>query len=249
MTPFTYLIGWTKHDRWYYGVRFARNCHSGDLWTSYFTSSKHVKAFREEHGEPDVVEVRQTFNDSLQAREWEHKVLRRLNVMGNDRWLNKGTGKAIPLMRGSDHWAYGVGFSEHHCKALKKPKLTSVNMKGPKSDAHRIALQKKHAKSQKVISAHQVLTDQLKNSIWITDGNETKRVQKDSLIPNGWRRGRHQNGHEGGPASQKQKDHLKLIRQNQIMQKGWFWITDGINNQRCFGVIPDNFKKGMTRGK
>jgi hypothetical protein len=29
-------------------------------------------------GEPDVVEVRQVFDDSFQAREWEHKVIRRM---------------------------------------------------------------------------------------------------------------------------------------------------------------------------
>lgn len=40
--------------------------------------------------------MRQTFNDSLQAREWEHKVLRRLDVIKDGKWLNKGTGKAIP---------------------------------------------------------------------------------------------------------------------------------------------------------
>ena len=78
------------------GVRFARNCHPNDLWATYFTSSKQVKVFREEHGEPDVIEVRQTFNDSLQAREWEHKVLRRIRVIKEDKWLNQGTGKAIP---------------------------------------------------------------------------------------------------------------------------------------------------------
>lgn len=94
--PFTYLIGWKEFDKWYYGVRFARNCQPDDLWTKYFTSSKHVQEFRKEHGEPDVIEIRQTFNDSLQAREWEHKVLRRLKVIQNDKWLNLGTGRAIP---------------------------------------------------------------------------------------------------------------------------------------------------------
>ena len=71
------------------GVRYKRNCHPDDLWTSYFTSSKHVKAFLEEHGEPDIIEVRQTFNDSLQAREWESKVIRRIGAVKDEKWLNK----------------------------------------------------------------------------------------------------------------------------------------------------------------
>jgi len=85
------------------GVRYARNCHPDDLWTSYFTSSKHVKSFREQHGEPDIIEVRQTFNDSLQAREWEEKVLRRLNSVKSQRWLNRqNAGKELYLSHHSE---------------------------------------------------------------------------------------------------------------------------------------------------
>jgi hypothetical protein len=58
---------------------------------------------REKYGEPDVIEVRQTFNDSLQAREWEYKVLRKLRVDKSNRWLNKGLGKSIPPQFGRIH--------------------------------------------------------------------------------------------------------------------------------------------------
>ena len=77
------------------GVRYARGCHPNDLWTVYFTSSKSVKKIREEYGEPDVIEIRQIFNDSLQAREWEHKVLRRINAVKDERWLNEGNGQPL----------------------------------------------------------------------------------------------------------------------------------------------------------
>jgi hypothetical protein len=50
-----------------------------------------------------VIEVRQVFNDSPQAREWEYKVLRRLRVDRNERWLNKGMGKSIPPQFGRCH--------------------------------------------------------------------------------------------------------------------------------------------------
>ncbi len=77
-TPFTYLIGWKEHNKWYYGVRYVRNCHPDDLWTSYFTSSKLVKKMRKEFGDPDVIEVRQTFPTDTLAREWEFIVIRRM---------------------------------------------------------------------------------------------------------------------------------------------------------------------------
>lgn len=87
-TPFTYLIGWSKLNKFYYGVRFARDCHPTDLWTKYFTSSKIVKTYRKLYGEPDIIEIRKTFNDPLSSKNWEDKVLRRLKVEGTNHWLN-----------------------------------------------------------------------------------------------------------------------------------------------------------------
>ena len=87
--PFTYLIGWTKHNKWYYGVRYSKNCTPDSLWVTYFTSSKIVKEFRNSNGEPDVVEVRKAFNCPKAAKKWEDKVLRRLDVNKAHKWLNQ----------------------------------------------------------------------------------------------------------------------------------------------------------------
>ena len=87
--PYTYLIGWSNLDRWYYGVRFAKNCNPSDLWMSYFTSSKYVALLREEHGEPDIIQVRRTFKSAKQAVLWEDRVLHRLSVTQNPRWINR----------------------------------------------------------------------------------------------------------------------------------------------------------------
>lgn len=87
--PYTYLIGWSTHNKWYYGVRYADNCTSADLFVTYFTSSKIVKAFIKEHGHPDVIKVRRKFETANQAIAWEHKVLRKMRVIYKDEWLNK----------------------------------------------------------------------------------------------------------------------------------------------------------------
>ena len=86
---YTYQIGWTQHNKFYYGGRWAKDCSPDDLWTSYFTSSKHVKAFHKEHGEPDIIQVRKVFNDADKCKLHENKVLKKLNVLNNDKWLNK----------------------------------------------------------------------------------------------------------------------------------------------------------------
>lgn len=93
--PYTYLIGWSKLNRWYYGVRFAKNCNPTDLWVTYFTSSKHVKAFRIEHGEPDVIEIRRVFTNAEQAGNWERKVLLRINAAYAEKWINKSAAKIM----------------------------------------------------------------------------------------------------------------------------------------------------------
>ena len=95
--PYTYLIGWSTHNIWYYGSRYAKNCHPSDLWTSYFTSSNYVVNMVKTYGEPDIIEIRKTFETASQAREWEHKVLRRLDVIHQDKWLNKTNNRAILL--------------------------------------------------------------------------------------------------------------------------------------------------------
>lgn len=88
-TPYTYLIGWSKHNKYYYGVRFAKNCHPSDLWKKYFTSSKHVTNFRIQHGEPDIIQIRKTFTNKQDAQLWEHRVLTRLNAYSNSKLLNQ----------------------------------------------------------------------------------------------------------------------------------------------------------------
>jgi hypothetical protein len=93
--PYTYLIGWSKHSVFYYGVRYAKKCHPDDLWVTYFTSSKSVKTFRKEYGEPDIVEVRRTFDCYEKAILWEYKVLRRMKINDNDSFLNSNISGAI----------------------------------------------------------------------------------------------------------------------------------------------------------
>ena len=78
---YTYLIGWSKYNKFYYGVRTAKNCNPKELFVSYFTSSKYVKKFIKQFGNPDIIQIRKTFNDKLKALEWEEKVINRLNMV------------------------------------------------------------------------------------------------------------------------------------------------------------------------
>jgi hypothetical protein len=92
--PFTYLVTHIPSGKKYYGVRFKHGCSPSDLWDKYFTSSKEIKKLILESGlSAFAIEIRKTFDCKEKAREWEHKVLRRLRVYNSDIWLNKTTGK------------------------------------------------------------------------------------------------------------------------------------------------------------
>lgn len=137
--PYTYLIGWKLHNKFYYGVRFAIGCHPSELMISYFTSSTDVRAMISEVGLPDLIEIRKQFSNSTDARQWEHKVLRRMKVINSELWINKTDNVAIQPMPGElnpmfgktgelSH-RYGAKLSENTKQIIgEKSKLKRGNM-------------------------------------------------------------------------------------------------------------------------
>ena len=93
--PYTYRIGWSELGLYYYGVRTANRLPpEDDLWTEYFTSSPNVEVVREHHGEPDIIEVRRTFDLKRRAQYWESEVIRRIAYY-NPSYLNGVNSKIL----------------------------------------------------------------------------------------------------------------------------------------------------------
>lgn len=90
--PYTYLIGWSKQNLWYYGSEYKNNkskvANPANLWNTYFTSSKRVATLRKEFGEPDVIQIRKIFTTAIETASWETRVLKRMNVVKKYMWLN-----------------------------------------------------------------------------------------------------------------------------------------------------------------
>ena len=145
--PYTYLIGWSSLDLWYYGVQYSKRANPNNLWSTYFTSSKYVRDARLEYGEPDVVQVRKIFLDRNSARLWEHQVLKRLNVRKNKKWLNKSDN----LHHYSDSpripWNKGKPMSDE-----QKCKLSELNMGKTLSVEHRRKMSEVHKNRDHSIS-------------------------------------------------------------------------------------------------
>lgn len=96
--PYTYVIHHIPTGLNYYGVRYAKNCHPTDLWNKYFTSSKIVKSLIKEYGiNSFTYKIRKTFNSAEKAILWEEKVLRKLDVMDNDKWINLSIAGAVKM--------------------------------------------------------------------------------------------------------------------------------------------------------
>ena len=87
---YTYSITFLITGQIYYGVRYAKGCHPSELGRRYMSSSKTVKRLISEYGiEKFNFKVRKVFNDPKKARDFETKVLQRLKVKQNSKYLNK----------------------------------------------------------------------------------------------------------------------------------------------------------------
>ena len=98
-TPFTYIIGWSKHKKFYYGAKYARGCQPSDLWTTYFTSSKYVREFREENGDPDIIKIHRTFSDKCSCVSFENEYLTKIDAKNHPLFLNENN-SAKDMFRG-----------------------------------------------------------------------------------------------------------------------------------------------------
>lgn len=103
---FTYVLFWEKQQRTYYGVKYSKGCKPSDVGTVYFSSSKIVKQFWKEHGDPLII-IDQQFLSADEAREYEAEILQENDVRNNLNWLNKVDGMAPFAQSGSKHHMFG----------------------------------------------------------------------------------------------------------------------------------------------
>ena len=122
--PYTYLLKHIPTGKFYYGCRFAEGCNPADFWKDYKTSSKYVKQLIEQYGADSFVfEIRKTFDDKQSARNWETKVLKKLNVVSRKDFLNMTDNISISPEAASKGKKGKVGIykiSQEQINAIKK---------------------------------------------------------------------------------------------------------------------------------
>jgi len=170
--PYTYLVGWSNLNVWYYGVRWRKLCNPADLWKSYFTSSKYVSEFRLQNGEPDVIQIRKVFTTKEEAKVWEDIVLRRMKLSTRSNFLNKSNNnsfrgiarfknKQVPWNKGTS----GIFSHTQKSKDAISSGLTGI---------------KRTVEFKKLISKLHT------GRIRITDGVNVKSIRPTDIIPDGW---------------------------------------------------------------
>lgn len=104
MKAFTYLVKNKITGRWYYGVRYRKNCKISDLFTIYFTSSNEVKSDIKLYGVTAFeYEIRKQFNSVENALSWECKVLKRMHVRTNAMSYNRHDNRGFTTRYGEDN--------------------------------------------------------------------------------------------------------------------------------------------------
>lgn len=221
---YVYKIGWSSLDAWYIGVRYKKGCSPDDLWVSYHTSSKHVRKFRVEHGEPDVIQILQTFGENaMAARLAEQQILLEVDALHNPRFLNRAIGGHLANTRGQPRKSRGPVSEEQ-----KQKQRETFKRNYEANHAERFA-------SRSARQRGRIITPEMRAKISATLTGTTLSDEVKRKI---------------GEASRRQSKESRAKQAEALRKKKWF--TDGVRAVRA-EVCPPGFQPGRPllppRGK
>lgn len=104
VVAFTYRITNKLDGKWYYGVKYDKNCNTDVLGVSYFSSSRKLKILISTIGKDNFkFEIRKIFTDTDLARLWEVRVLKRFKASKNSMLYNEHNCMGFSIMVGDDN--------------------------------------------------------------------------------------------------------------------------------------------------
>ena len=121
--PYCYLLK-CPNGKVYYGSAYSvkRGAHPEEFWQKYFTTSKVIHALIEEYGSDKFeFEIRKTFDNAKECHDWETKVLHRMNVIYDDRFINQ-----------SNNVNFGANITPHPWTPISRQRASEVK-KGEKN--------------------------------------------------------------------------------------------------------------------
>ena len=201
--PYTYCITFKPTGQRYYGVRYAKDCHPDDLWKTYFTSSKEIKRLILLYGVSSFeYEVRRVFNTSVQARDWEAKVLTRLDAHKSSKWINLNKLKAPHGKMETPIWVFDPHSNKERLielnDLLKYTLLGYQRGRNFVTDSFREKKRKYnkvHGNPMKGKRRPDLSKRNAQPKHWVTNGSQDKLIDRsvlDTFIKDGWIIGRSQ---------------------------------------------------------
>lgn len=93
MKPYTYYLYHIPTRLKYYGSQYGKGSDPIELWVTYFTSSKKVKALISQYGKDSfIVKIRKIFDTRESALRWEATFLSKIDARNRADWLNQHNG-------------------------------------------------------------------------------------------------------------------------------------------------------------
>lgn len=222
--PYTYRLKWSKTGMNYYGVRYSTKCHPSDLWVTYFTSSSYVQDYVNKNGNPDIIEIRKIFHGENRvnlARLWEHRVLKKLNVINRTDYLNKTDNKSVGL----------------HDPAVKEKQR--ANMMAAISTPE---FKKKHSNATKAAMARPEVKEKHRESVAAAQRRPEERAKRSGANSPRFDHTVYEFHHESGII-----EHLKrseLIKKYHLRDGDISLLTRGVSKKRKGWTIKNNL--GIT---
>jgi hypothetical protein len=229
--PYTYLLKCIPTNQYYYGVRWRNRLPAEqDFWIHYFTSSKKVADLRKQYGNSAFLfEIRREFDTTEAAMIWEEKVLIKMKVLQDSKWLNGN-------IRGSNFRRTGPvsDITRHRMSVAKSNRIVT-----PKTCA-KISQSKAGSvpwnKNKVGVQTHSTETiekirEASKNQKWTDD-----RCEKISAAKKG--KPSKLKGRPGNPQTSESKQKLSLAR------AGRKWYNNGISNKISFDHPGDGWVEG-----
>lgn len=133
---YTYYVYHKPTKQHYYGARWAKNCHPDDLWVTYFTSCRKIKQLIETYGTDSFeVDVRRVFASAVEARSWEHRVLKKIKAVSRKDWLNSSNGQ--PPICNYSRVGQGAGRQLSNTQRENISKAMTGRVRSPFSEEHK----------------------------------------------------------------------------------------------------------------
>lgn len=250
--PYTYRIRFIPTGEYYYGVRYAKDCHPSDLWIRYFTSCTKVKKLIKEHGKENFTyEIRQMFDSKEAAILWEEKVTRK--VIHWDNYLNANSGRAFNHSKSVNGGNLAVkrGIGIH---AMTQEEKSAAGRKGGLS----LAVRKRDlGLTENEKAGH--LTRANKISVRRAAGNWTqKEIAANQKTHERRMAGEWTHNEEAAYAKLKERrsagdwsvEELAGFEKVSKVRKSGRWITDGSSNRFITdNVLPGGWQYGFIRKK